>query len=177
MVSRTIVFKKSLLDREFRHLMCDLLGKAEREVLVVTGEAGAFKNYEDLKWAIRGATGRGVKVKVYALSPEQSTINKMISYGCEVYLGDEVPKDHYTVIDKKIIITSLEHEPLNTGVRQGTAVFDIKKAEAKAKEFRRYQGKARRAKMDLTEDPLLKVLKEPLHLSFRTDSKNMELSS
>jgi len=177
MSSKTLVFKKSPFDREFRQLMYGLLAKAEEEVLVVTGEAGAFKNYEDLRWAIRGASGRGVRVKVYALSPEQSTINKMISYGCEVYLGDKVPKDHYTVIDKKIVITSLEHEPLDIGVRQGMAVFDVRKAELKAKEFSEYQKKALKAKIDLEGDPLLRVLKEPLHLSFRTDSRNIELSS
>lgn len=176
MAAKTAVFKASVFDEDFRRVMSDLLDKAEEEILVVTGEAGAFSSYEDLKWAIRRAAGRGVKVRVYALEPEQSTINKMISFGCEVYLGDEVPKDHYTVIDKKVVVTSLEHEPRKVGVRQGAAVFDRKKAEAKAKEFSGYRKKAHKAKIDLKNDPLLKVLKKPLHLSFKTDSRNITLS-
>jgi hypothetical protein len=99
----------------------------------------------------------------------------MLSYGCEVYLGDLVPKDHYTVIDRKIYIESLEHEPHKTGVRKGSAYFDSAKAAEKAKEFSRYVSKAKKAKIDKTSDPLLKVLRESLTLSFETDSKHMDL--
>ncbi|MFH0862316.1 MAG: phospholipase D-like domain-containing protein [Candidatus Altiarchaeota archaeon] len=176
MASKITVFKTSPFDEEFRRIMYDLIDKAEEEILVVTGEAGAFRNYEDLKWAIRRAAGRGVKVRVCVRAPEQSTINKMISYGCEVYVGDTVPKDHYTVIDKKVVVTSLGHEPRKVGVRQGAAVFDRKKAEAKAEEFERHLKKAHKLKIDLSGDPLLRVLEKPLHLSFRTNSKNIELS-
>jgi sugar-specific transcriptional regulator TrmB len=166
-------FKAGPSDEEFRRLMRDLIDAATDEILVVTGEAGAFKNYEDMKWAIRRATQRGVKVKVYARTPAQSTVNKMITYGCEVYLGETVPKDHYTVIDRKVYIESLEHEPHKTGVRKGSAYHDAGKAVEKAAEFSKYVSKAKKAKIDLARDPLLKVLKEPMELSFETDSANI----
>jgi sugar-specific transcriptional regulator TrmB len=172
---KKIEFKSSSSDEEFRQVMCKLIDGAEKEILVVTGEAGAFKHYEDLKWAIRRAVQRGLKVKVYARTPEQSTVNKMITYGCEVYLGDAVPKDHYTVIDRKVYIESLEHEPHKTGVRNGSAYYDPVKAREKAREFAHYVSKAKKAKIDMTADPLLKMLREPLTLSFETDSKHMDL--
>jgi sugar-specific transcriptional regulator TrmB len=174
-MSKKVEYKSSSTDEEFRHLMHGLIDEAEKEILVVTGEAGAFKHYEDLKWAIRRAVQRGLKVKVYARTPEQSTINKMLSYGCEVYLGDVVPKDHYTVIDRKIYIESLEHEPRKTGVRKGSAYSDPVKAKEKAREFSQYISKARKAKIDKTGDPLLKMLREPMALSFETDSKHMDI--
>jgi sugar-specific transcriptional regulator TrmB len=172
---KKIEFKSSSSDEEFRLLMRKLIDDAEKEILVVTGEAGAFKHYEDLKWAIRRAAQRGLKVKVYARTPEQSTINKLITYGCDVYLGDVVPKDHYTVIDRKVFIESLEHEPHKTGVRKGSAYYDPAKAKEKAREFSKYVSKAKKAKIDKTADPLLKMLREPLPLSFETDSKHMHL--
>jgi len=174
-MSKKIDYQSSSTDEEFRHLMRRLIDEAEKEILVVTGEAGAFKHYEDLKWAIRRAAQRGLKVKVYARTPEQGTVNKMITYGCEVYLGDAVPKDHYTVIDRKVYVESLEHEPRKTGVRKGSAYFDPAKAREKAREFSQYISKAKKAKKDITGDPLLKILREPLALSFETDSKNIDI--
>jgi hypothetical protein len=103
-------------------------------------------------------------------------INKMISTGLEVYLGEEVPRDHYTVVDNKTVVTSYAHEPHKTGVRKGTVVTDKKKANLKTLEFRKLQKKARKAKYDPKEDPLLKVLENPLHLSFKTNSKNIDLN-
>ncbi|MFZ2456116.1 MAG: hypothetical protein WAX07_06540 [Candidatus Altiarchaeia archaeon] len=173
---KKIDYKSSPSDEEFRQLMRKLIDEAKKEILVVTGEAGAFKHYEDLKWAIRRAAQRGLKVKVYARTPEQSTVNKMLSYGCEVYLGDAVPKDHYTVIDRKVYIESLEHEPHKTGVRKGSAYYDSAKAKEKAREFSQYVSKARKAKIDMTADPLLNALKAPLYFDFEIDSDKIDSS-
>jgi len=176
MVYRKTSFKTSPQDEEFRRIMRDLIDKSEGEIIVVTGEGGAFRYYQELRWAIKRAIERGVKVKVYAKSPEQAMVNKLVDYGAEVYLGNEVPKDHYTVLDKKIVVESLEHEPDKTGVRKGLIHSKPRKVKEKVSEFNGYIKNAVKAKIDRSADPLLKVLKKPLQLSFETDSGHIDLN-
>ena len=176
MGSKKTSFKASPQDEEFRRIMRDLIDKSEKGILVVTGEGGAFKYYQELRWAIKRAIERGVKVRVYAGAPEQATVNKLIDYGAEVYLGGTVPKDHYTVLDNRIVVESLEHEPRKRGVRRGLIHSNPKTAREKASEFNGYIKNAVKAKTDRRADPLLKVLKSPLRLSFKTNSEHIDIN-
>jgi len=167
-------FGESFLDREFRREMKRLIDSAEKEILVITGEVGSFENYQDLRWAIQRAINRGVKVRVFAISPRKAIVNKMVSTGCEVYIGKEELKDHYTVIDKRVVVESREHQPGGLGVRHGIGYEDTKKAEEIAKRFEGYAERARRAELDDREDPALRLLERPLDVGFSTDSRKID---
>lgn len=164
------------MDEKFRKVMRQVIDSSKNEILVITGEAGAFKHYYDLRWAIERAIVRGVKVRVYAKSPEQTTINQLIDHGCEVYLGEDVPKDHYTIIDKNTWVESLEHEPKKVGVRFGSMhIGDQKGAKKLCVLFNNLISKAKKAHYDKNADPIFKILKNPLYLSFNTDSNKINL--
>jgi len=167
-------FRESFLDREFRREMKNLIDSAEKEILVITGEAGSFENYQDLRWAIQRAVDRGVKVRVFATSPRKAIVNKMISTGCEVYIGKEELGDHYTVIDRRVVVESKKHPPGELGVRHGLGHEDAKKAEDLAKRFENYVKRATKADMDEKEDPALKLLQNPLDIGFSTDSREID---
>lgn len=165
-------FGKSVLDKEFRRKMKQLIDSAEEEILVITGEAGAFEYFQDLRWAIQRAVKRGVSVKVFATSPKQSTVNKMINSGCEVWIGEKELKGHYTIIDGRITVTSREHQPRKWGVRQGTIKYSG--AEKFKKLFKEYTKEGEKAKIKDEEDPLVKIIEKPLDLGFETDSSQID---
>lgn len=167
-------FGESPLDREFRREMKKLVDSAEKEILVITGEVGSFENYQDLRWAIQRAVKRGVRIRVFAISPRKATINKMLSAGCEVYIGKEDLKDHYTVIDKRVVVESREHPRGKLGVRHGIGYENPKKAKEIAKRFDSYAKRAKRAKVEESEDPVVKLLEKPLDIGFSTDSRKID---
>lgn len=171
MVSR---FEKSFLDRGFRREMKRLIDSAEKEILVITGEAGSFENYQDLRWAIQRAIKRGVKVRIFAIAPRKAIINKMVSTGCEVYIGKEELNDHYTVIDRRVVVESKKHPPGELSVRHGLGYENKERAEKIAKVFDNYAGRARKAEVDEREDPALKLLERPLDIGFSTDSREID---
>jgi len=167
-------FEESFLDGGFRREMKKLIDSAENEILVITGEAGSFENYQDLRWAIQRAIKRGVEVKVFTIAPRKAVINKMVSTGCEVYIGKEELKDHYTVIDRRLVVESKKHPPHELGIRHGTSYEDKKRAEEIARIFENYAERAKKAELDEREDPALKLLEHPLDIGFSTNSREID---
>lgn len=57
-------FEPSALDEKFRENVRDLLEKAEKEVIIITGEGGSYQ-YQDLRWALERVSEKGIPIRRY----------------------------------------------------------------------------------------------------------------
>lgn len=120
-------FGKCHDDEEFIRTMEEALDSAKKEIIVITGEFGAYKLFPTLKQKVHDAFSRNVKMKIYANSPSPSDVKEIKEKGGEFYIGDIVSKDHYTVIDNEIVIVSEKEGvelPTKIGERHGCVYED-----------------------------------------------------
>lgn len=169
------IVKRSALDEDFRRNVLELVNSARKEILVITGEFESYR-FIDLRLGVERARDRGVKVKVYAKRPSPGVLNKLLMHGCEVYVGRELPKDHYLVMDQKSWMLSEEHPPRRIGVRRGIVhEGDPDGAKKVVKLFRELVAKAERMKEpDWERDPLWQALQSPLDWGVETDSSRLD---
>ena len=160
-------------DEEFRRKATQLIDSAKKEILVITGEIGAY-SFPDLKWAAERARERGLTVKVYSSSPPPSVVNGLIAKGIEVYVGPKV-RDHFLIVDSKSFIHSRPHRPL-IGERAGEIYTNDPKAAAKlVKNFEQLVRKAKpQKKVDWKGDPLWKALQKPLDWKIDTHASRLD---
>ena len=91
--------QRSPTDENFRKYVRELIDSAQKEILIIAGELGSYR-FPDLKWAMKRARKRGVKIRIYASNPPQAIVNGLLANGCEIYVGKQV-KDHYLITDSK----------------------------------------------------------------------------
>jgi len=108
-MKRYIIIPQDPTDEPFRRHTKDLIDSAKKEIIVIAGELGAYSFY-DLRQAAEAAADRGVKIRIYASSPERDIVNRLVKHGCEVYLGKERPKDHYMLVDRTSYVISKKSE-------------------------------------------------------------------
>jgi hypothetical protein len=94
-------------DIEFRTKVASYIRKAKKTIQIVTGEIGAY-DYLDLRNAAEDAADKGVKIEVYASSPEPAIVHRLLSFNVNVYLGNEDPEKHFMIIDGKEVIISFK---------------------------------------------------------------------
>ncbi len=109
---------KDAFDEDFRKKVRELLDEAEEEIIIITGEGGSYQ-YQDLRWALERARDRGAYVKIYCVHPPQTYINKSLSLGSEIYMGDKDPDNHYLIVDGKHTVTSKVRAGRDVGKRKG----------------------------------------------------------
>ena len=171
-----MVIKKinpSPTDEIFRQHVKELIDSAQKEILVIAGELGSYR-FPDLKWAMRRALSRGVKIHIYASHPSQATINGLLSQGCKIYSGKEI-KDHYLIVDAKSWVHSKPHPPI-LGVREGEAhINEPQKAQKLVAQFNQLvlQAKAKKT-AQWNQDPLWTALQNPPDWGVETDSSRLE---
>ena len=171
-----MVIKKinpSPTDEIFRERVKELIDSAQKEVLVIAGELGSYR-FPDLKWAMRRALRRGVKIRIYASHPSQAIINGLLSRGCKIYSGKEI-KDHYLIVDAKSWVHSKPHPPI-LGVRKGEAhINEPQKAKQLVTKFNQLISKANEKKtIQWNQDPLWRALQNPPDWGIETDSSKLE---
>jgi len=145
------------LNRDYRDTTTRLIGIAEKEIIMVVGEIGAYK-FLDVRWSLEEAISRGVRVSIYAFSPRSDIRNRLIELGAKLYLGSEEPRQKYLVVDGKHWYIA---KPEEQEKRAGEAHFDDPKgASLLAKKFQEYiRDKEPVDKIDW-EDPLLQLTQD-----------------
>jgi len=171
-----MVLKKinpSPTDELFRKHVKQLIDSAQKEILVIAGELGSYR-FPDLKWAMRRALERGVKIRIYASHPNQTIINGLLARGCEIHLGKEI-KDHYLMVDAKSFIHSKPHPPI-LGVREGEAyINEPEKTRKTIDKFKKLISKAKpKETIHWNKDPLWEALQNPPDWGVQTDSSRLE---
>lgn len=171
MVVRKIV--RSPVDEVFRRYVRELIDSAEKEILVIAGELGSYR-FPDLKWAMRRACKRGVKIRIYASNPSQEIVNGLLARGCEIHIGEEV-RDHYLIVDSKSMVYSKPH-PAVLGVREGKVyVNEPEEVKEKVEHFNGLISKAeKKVEVKWEEDTLWKALQNPPDWGVETDSTRIE---
>lgn len=166
-------YEPAPFDGEFRKNVAKLLSLAEREVDIVTGEAGSFQ-YQDLKWAVEKARERGVKFKVYCSHAPAEFVNRLLSLGCEVFVGKDLP-EHFFVVDGKHWMTSETRPGEAVGKRSGkVGIGEEKEARQRKRRFAKLTKKARAGQSTPEKDPLLRLVKAPPDFGFDTKSEELE---
>lgn len=163
----------SPFDGEFRKNVAKLLSLAEKEVDIVTGEAGSFQ-YQDLKWAVRKARERGVKFKIYCSHPPAEFVNQLVRLGSEVYIGEDLP-EHFFVVDGTHWMTSETRPGKALDKRSGqVGIEEESEAKQRKKEFDELIKNAKKGQIRPERDPLLQLVEAPLDLGFDTKSEELE---
>jgi phosphatidylserine/phosphatidylglycerophosphate/cardiolipin synthase-like enzyme len=171
MVVREI--ERDPVDEVFRRYVRELINSAEKEILVIAGELGSYK-FPDLKWAMRRACARGVKIRIYASNPSQGIVNGLLARGCEIYIGEKA-EDHYLIVDSKSMVHSRPHPPV-LGVREGEVYIDEpEKVKEKVEHFNSLISKAeKKVEVRWEEDVLWKALQNPPDWGVYTDSTRID---
>jgi hypothetical protein len=155
-----IIIKQSPFDNNFRQIVADHIRNAKKTIKIVTGEISSY-NYYDLRNAAEDAAERGVKVDVYATSPDRDIINRLIHNGINVFTGEEIPKEHFMIIDnKKVIISYKERDlkiPTPMGDRKGKLTDTLKEVKKYLLVFEKLKKEAIKESMS-GEDPLQRIL-------------------
>ena len=165
--------KPSPTDEIFRKNVKELIDSAQKEILVIAGELGSYK-FPDLKWAMKRALERGVKIRIYASRPNQEIINGLLARGCQIYVGKEI-KDHYLIVDAKSWVHSKPHPPI-LGAREGEAhLNEPQRAKKLVTQFNKLISKAKPKKTtQWNQDPLWNALQNPPDWGVPTDSSKLE---
>ncbi len=155
--------KSDPFDSEFRRQVAESIGKARRNIKIVTGEISAY-NYFELRNAAEEAARRGVKIDVYAASPDRDTINRLIHHNINVYTsGMDLQKEHFMIIDGKKMMISKKRKnrriPTPMGERIGVLTTDRKNIINHMRIFDRLKKTATKEKIQ-GQDPLEKRLKK-----------------
>lgn len=168
-------YRQTAFDEEFRKNVLKLLKMAKKEVIVVTGEAGSYQ-YQDLRWEVERVRERGVSFKIYCVRPLKEYVNQLLRLGCDVFIGEEDVKEHFFLVDRKSCMTSVVRPRLEIGKRAGEVrINDRKFAIGKIRLFRELVSKAKKErKMRVEEDPLWKLINNPLDFGFDTHSERFE---
>lgn len=169
-------YDRSFLDEDFRRAVLALLERAEEEAVVITGEFSTLGYFQDLKAAVRDAIERGVRFRVYLTEENWGVLNRLLGWGCEVYLGEEPSKTHFLVIDNRNWMSSKEHPRKRIGVRSGeyrtgdpeTALKLVARFEELIRTARRLE------KPDWTKDPLAEFIGSPVDIGVETDSSRID---
>jgi len=168
------VFKQTPFDEEFRKNVFELLGMAKKEVIVITGEAGSYQ-YQELRWAVEKARKRGVSFKIYCTHPPVEYVNKVLQLGGKVYVGEERLAEHYLIVDRKHCMTSAVRPKEKVGVRAGEVRLNDKRfARGKVELFDKLVSKAEKARPKPEEDPLWKLVNNPIDFGYDTHSEKFE---
>ncbi len=162
-------------DELFRKHVKDFIDSAKEEIFVIAGEVGSYRSL-DLKLAARKARQRDVKIHIYATNPPQDVVNGLLVFGCEVYVGKELPEDHYLVVDSNSWILSKGRFPRKIGTRKGEVHINEPDGAKKLIEyFYRLVSKAeKKTKIEWDKDPLAFALKNPPDWGIETDSSRIK---
>jgi len=145
----------------------ELINSADREILLIAGELSAYQ-YPDLRSAAESAVERGVSFKVYACSPDQDTVNRLLYNGFEVYLLSEKPSNHNMIVDGVSYMKTVTKG--KTYLKK--YINDPAGARKLKKKFAMYMKKPREAKIE-GEDPLIIALQSPIDSGVKTDSSKI----
>ena len=125
-------------DETFRSRVKESVDAASREIMVISGELGAYE-FPELKAAALRALARKVKVRLYAVRPPPDALQELRDAGAEFHLGTRYTDDHYLVIDKKTLIVSKKAKakkgPTTVGERQGYVYKDELKKVKEVENF------------------------------------------
>lgn len=116
--------------------LIDLIGKSDREVIYVGGEGRFIQQYPQLVETLSQAAIRGVKVTFYFTSLSKDIIIKLISKGCNVYLGEYYPGTHFVTTENECY--SHKHLTCNHPRQDDNFIEDsaqVKKAKIRLKEL------------------------------------------
>lgn len=168
-------FEPSALDEKFRENVHDLLEKAEKEVIIITGEGGSYQ-YQDLHWALERVSEKGIPIRIYCVHPPRTYINKNLQLASEIYRGDEDPDEHYLIVDRKHTVTSAARAGKDVGARKGeTRNNDKEFAEEKINLFHSLASEAEEVtEIEVEEDPLWKLIQNPIDFGYDTHSEKFE---
>lgn len=145
------------LNRDYRDTTARLIDMAEKEIITVVGEIGAY-TFLDVRWSLEEAIDRGVRVSIYAFNPRPDIRNRLIELGVKLYLGSEVPPQKYLVVDGKHWYIA---KPEEQEKRAGEAHFDDPKgASPLVREFQRYIKDKKPIDKVAWEDPLLQLTQD-----------------
>ena len=107
---------------------------------------------------------RGIKIDVYATFPDRDIINRLIYNGINVYIGKEIPKEHFMIIDnKRVIISHKEKDrkiPTPMGDRTGKLTDAPREVKKCSLMFERLKKGAIKENIS-GEDPLQRILNTP----------------
>jgi sugar-specific transcriptional regulator TrmB len=144
-------------------MVAEHIRSAKRSIKIVTGEISSY-NYYDLRNAAEEAADRGVKIDVYATSPDRDIINRLIHNGINVYTGQETPNEHFMIIDnKKVIISYKEKDrkiPTPMGDRKGKLTDTPKEVKQHSLMFEKLKKEAIKESI-CGVDPLQRILNTP----------------
>jgi hypothetical protein len=110
-------------DARFREATRKLIHGAKHEIRIITGEISAYR-FPELREAALNALERGVKVEVYANTPDDDVANELKSAGATVTIGKLAAANHYIVSDGSHVIESIKERfregPTRIGSRKGS---------------------------------------------------------
>lgn len=161
--AKTTKIPSDSFDLKFREHVAREIRKAKKSIKIVTGEAGSY-NYFDLRNEAEDAANRGVKIYVYAVSPDPDTANRLVHNRIIVYKGKEEPNDHFVIRDDKAVTISFEAartRPTPMGQRIAEFTEDRKAVSYSLQEFRRLVKKAKKVRLS-GKDPLERALEKPI---------------
>lgn len=142
---KRVQIKSDPFDIEFRTAVASHIRKAQKSIQIVTGEISAY-DFLDLRNAAEEAADKGVKIEVYASSPEQFIIDRLLSFNIAVYLGKEDPSKHFMIVDGKQVIISHKdadrERPTPIGKRRATISHDPRDLKECKVAFRKLKEKA-----------------------------------
>jgi hypothetical protein len=114
--------------------------------------------------AAEEAAERGVKIDVYATSPDRDIINRLIHNGINVYTGEEIPREHFMIIDNKKVIISYKERgrkiPTPMGDRKGKLTDTQKEVKQRSVRFEKLKKEAKKEGLSGV-DPLQRILNNP----------------
>lgn len=143
-------------DINFRRKVASEIRKAKHNIQVITGEISAY-DYLDMRRAAEEAAERGVKIEVYAKIPDEATIERLLAYGIDVYLGQEDPLEHCMIRDGKAVTISYKQKgrQIPTPMGERIAVWSNEPEEVREykSRFQRLKGSATK-QVSTGKDPL-----------------------
>jgi hypothetical protein len=159
-----VIIKRSPFDNEFRRIVTEHIRTANKNIKIVTGEISSY-NYFDLRNAAEDAAERGIKIDVYATSPDRDIINRLVHNGINVYVGEQIPQNHFMVIDNKKVIISFKRRdrkiPTPMGDRTGRLTDDPREVKKHSLIFEKLKKGAIKQTIS-GEDPLQRILNNPI---------------
>ena len=110
------------------------------------------------------AAQRGIKIDVYATSPDRDIINRLVHNGINVYIGEEIPQDHFMVIDNKKVIISYKKRDRKIPTPIGDRTGKLTDSPGEVKKHSLIFEKLKKGAIKETirgEDPLQRILNNP----------------
>src|SRR2546428_835358 len=155
-------------DPQIRRQAIELINSANKEILLIAGELRAYQ-FSDLRSAAESAVKRGVSFKVYACSPDQDTVNRLLYNGFEVYLLPEKPTNHNMIVDR-ISYMKTVFRGGKTYLKKN--INDPAGAHKLREDFLILMKRTKKAEIK-GDDPLVKALQYPINWGVETNASKI----